>query len=102
MSKRNLFLAFAMLTLSFSALAAKPSLWDAPFCKTAAVHCGPDRVLLFDQVGRCGCLKTGDYLDPNTCRKAYIICDELGGETFASLKNDGEFVGCGCYKTNGH
>lgn len=96
----SLLFALTLVSFSLSASAEKGVLWDTQFCSTATIHCGVTSIFVHDQLGRCGCLKQGEYLDPNTCRRIYVQCDELAGQTFATLTSNDEFVGCGCYKTN--
>lgn len=99
MKIQKLALFVLVSTVSFSAIAGKDFLWNKRHCSTEPIQCRGESILAHDHVGRCGCLNKDDYLDPNTCRTALIMCDELRGETYSTLTSNNEFIGCGCYKT---
>lgn len=67
--------------------------------------CKAGAQLYMDQAGRCGCLTTEEFMQPEICQVAYINCDAAEGQTFSSLfqyRNmcgmmDKVYAGCGCY-----
>jgi hypothetical protein len=100
MKMRSFVLVVSILSFSLSGFASGAVLWDSNFCKVAMIRCGHDQIFVHDQYGRCGCLVEGSFLQPDTCRGQQIDCNELAGESYATLTSNGDFVGCGCFKTN--
>jgi len=56
---------------------------------------------MYDHIGRCGCLSSGDYFLPKICRSGRVACDTKNGIWYSNLHvGYFEATGCGCYKTD--